>query len=71
MPNIKSSKIESLIQKLIHERNKRTKPNLDTKILTSWNGLMLGAFAEAGVVLNNNHYTEIANINAKYIINIC
>ena len=68
--NIKSSKIESLIQKLIHERNKRTKPNLDTKILTSWNGLMLGAFAEAGVVLNNNHYTEIANINAKYIINI-
>ena len=31
---------------------------------------MLGAFAEAGVVLNNNHYTEIANINAKYIINI-
>ena len=68
--NIKSSKIESLIQKLIHERNKRTKPNLDTKILTSWNGLMLGAFAEAGVVLNNNHYTEVANINAKYIINI-
>ena len=68
--NIKSSKIESLIQKLIHERNKRTKPNLDTKILTSWNGLMLGAFAESGVVLNNNHYTEVANINAKYIINI-
>ena len=68
--NIKSSKIESLIQKLIHERDKRTKPNLDTKILTSWNGLMLGAFAEAGVVLNNNHYTEVANINAKYIINI-
>ncbi|MBM03255.1 MAG: thioredoxin domain-containing protein [Chloroflexi bacterium] len=68
--NIKSSKIETLIQKLIHERNKRTKPNLDTKILTSWNGLMLGAFAEAGVVLNNNHYTEVANINAKYIINI-
>ncbi|MBN18033.1 MAG: thioredoxin domain-containing protein [Chloroflexi bacterium] len=67
---IDSSKIEILIKRLFNIRNKRTKPNLDTKILTSWNGLMLGAFAEAGAILNDNHYLNIANLNAKYIINI-
>jgi len=66
--NIEPDKIDSILEKLLIERNKRKKPNLDTKILTSWNGLMLGAFAEAGVVLKNNHYINIANINAKLII---
>ena len=64
---IDSSKIEILIKRLFNIRNKRTKPNLDTKILTSWNGLMLGAIARASVVLGEEKYLEAAHKNVAFI----
>jgi uncharacterized protein YyaL (SSP411 family) len=49
-------------------REKRIKPGRDEKILTSWNGQMLKAFAVAGRVLENNSYTTVAINNAKFVL---
>ena len=37
-------------------------------MLTAWNGLMLRAFSEAGAVLARPDYVEIANRNAKFVL---
>jgi len=54
--------------RLYAEREKRIKPARDEKILTSWNGLMLAALAEAGRVLNRADYIETALNNAQFIL---
>ncbi|MEP7149848.1 MAG: thioredoxin domain-containing protein [Acidobacteriota bacterium] len=54
--------------KLFEHREKRIKPFRDKKILTAWNGLMLAAFAEAGAVLENDDYLEIARRNADFLL---
>jgi uncharacterized protein len=46
---------------------KRVRPHRDDKILTSWNGLMLGAFARAAVVLDEPVYRDAAEKNLKFI----
>lgn len=45
----------------------RVWPGLDDKVLTSWNGLMLAAFAEAGRLLNRPDYTAVAVDNASFL----
>jgi len=52
---------------LFGAREHRVKPDRDEKILTSWNGLMIGAFAEAAMVLNDDSYLQIA-INASRFV---
>lgn len=43
--------IEAIIEKcnaiLVAERNKKTKPGLDDKVITSWNALMISGYCEA------------------------
>lgn len=46
--------------KLLKKRNTRIKPLRDDKIITSWNALMITAFAEGGQLLNEPRYSEIA-----------
>jgi uncharacterized protein YyaL (SSP411 family) len=48
-------------------RTRRIRPHLDDKILASWNGLMLGAFARAGVVLGQEAYLAAAEKNLEFI----
>jgi len=48
-------------------REERVHPGLDDKVLTSWNGLALAAFAEAGRVLDDERYREIARRNAGFV----
>ena len=53
--------------KLFSVRSERIWPGLDDKTLTSWNGLMLGAFAEAARVLNEPKYLKAARANVKLV----
>jgi hypothetical protein len=55
-------------QKLFAVRERRVKPGRDEKIITSWNGLMIAAFAEAYRVLGNPQYLEIAQRSADFIL---
>ena len=61
------TRIESLRKRLFEERSTRIMPGLDDKILTSWNGLMLAAIAEAGRVLGDHTYIAIAEKNAAFM----
>jgi uncharacterized protein YyaL (SSP411 family) len=54
--------------KLMAYRNKRPKPGLDDKILTSWNGLMLNGYIDAYKALDNKEYLDAAIKNANFII---
>ena len=45
-----------LMNKLLMTRNKRPSPRLDDKVIVSWNGLMIDAFAHAGKVFNHPPY---------------
>ncbi len=49
-------------------RDKRVHPGLDDKVLASWNGLALAAFAEAGRVLGRADYVAAAVKNADFLI---
>jgi uncharacterized protein YyaL (SSP411 family) len=67
-------------RKLFAAREKRVRPGRDEKVLTSWNGLMLAAFAEAAAafVLAGNlrpraaargdRYRRIAEENAEFLL---
>ena len=54
--------------RLLAARNERVAPGLDDKVLTSWNGLAMRAFAEAGGALGRPDYLEKANTNAKFLL---
>src|SRR5471030_647765 len=52
---------------LLARRGLRPRPHLDDKILTAWNGLMIGAFARAAQVLGNNSYLVTAQRAAAFL----
>ena len=49
-------------------RAERPPPLRDEKILTAWNGLMISAFAQAALVLNEPAYAERATRAADYVL---
>ena len=49
-------------------RAERPPPLRDEKILTAWNGLMISAFAQAALVLNEPDYAERATRAADYVL---
>jgi uncharacterized protein YyaL (SSP411 family) len=53
--------------KMLSVRATRIRPHLDDKILASWNGLMLGAFARVSVVLGEEKYRAAAEKNLQFI----
>jgi uncharacterized protein YyaL (SSP411 family) len=48
-------------------RAQRVRPHLDDKILTSWNGLMLGALARAAVILEEPGWLAAAERNVAFL----
>ena len=53
---------------LLNVREQRVHPLLDDKVLTSWNGLMLRSFAEAGAALGRPDYLAAARDNADFLL---
>jgi len=49
-------------------RKDRIPPGRDEKILAAWNGMMLAAFAEAARVLGQDEYRQVAEDNAKFLL---
>jgi uncharacterized protein YyaL (SSP411 family) len=52
---------------LLARRGLRPRPHLDDKVLTAWNGLMIGAFARAAQVLGDNAYMTAAQRAADFL----
>lgn len=67
IPQSDEKLIASAKEKMLAARAKRVRPHLDDKILTSWNGLMLAAFARAFAVLNEPKYRAAAEKNLQFI----
>jgi uncharacterized protein YyaL (SSP411 family) len=63
-------------RKLFEAREQRVHPGCDEKVLTSWNGLMLAAFAEAARALDRDDgsralaasYRQVAECNAEFLL---
>jgi hypothetical protein len=59
--------LRSVRAKLLAARARRVRPHLDDKVLTSWNGLMLGALARASVILDDLQYLAAARRNLSFL----
>jgi uncharacterized protein YyaL (SSP411 family) len=55
-------------RKLFEARGRRVWPARDDKTLTSWNGLMIGALAQAARVLDRRDYAEAAARAADFLL---
>ena len=62
------ARIDAMRAKLKSIRDQRKQPLLDTKIITSWNALMIRALAHAGKVLNEVRYTHAAATAVDFLL---
>lgn len=60
--------ISSSKRKLLEAREKRVRPGLDDKSLTSWNALMLKGFVDAYLVFDEKKFLDAALKNAGFIV---
>ncbi len=63
-----SKKVENWRSILLTEREKKERPRLDDKILTSWNALMLKGYTHAFRAFNDPHFLDMALKNANFIV---
>ena len=61
-------KLEAARKTLYVAREKRPAPFRDEKVLTSWNGLMISAFARGAQVLGEPRYLEAAERAARLVL---
>ncbi|MCB0384377.1 MAG: thioredoxin domain-containing protein, partial [Bdellovibrionales bacterium] len=61
--------LQSARAKLYMARQTKPLPIRDEKILTSWNGLMISAFARAGLILDRTDYINAAQRAARFLLN--
>jgi uncharacterized protein YyaL (SSP411 family) len=60
--------IQSCKTQLLEEREKRIRPGLDDKILTSWNALMLRGYTDAYRVFGEERFLTAALENAEFLV---
>ena len=63
-----AARIKSCSQKLYDVRKRRVWPGRDEKILTSWNALMIAAFAQAGSAFDEGRYVMAAVKAAEFVV---
>jgi hypothetical protein len=62
------ARLDSCRRKLFEVRSRRVWPGRDDKALTSWNGLMIGALAQAAAALDAPRYAAAAARAADFIL---
>ena len=62
-----SASLEKSRAILLAKRAQRVRPHLDDKIITAWNGLMIGALARAGAILDDPKMTSASAQAAQFI----
>ena len=62
-----ADRVARLRERLLEVRAERVRPALDDKILTSWNGLMVGALADAGRFLDRPDMVDRAGGVADFV----
>lgn len=67
--NLRPNMAEARLR-MLEVREKRVRPGKDEKILASWNGLMLAAFAEAARVLERRDYLKASENNARFLMEV-
>ncbi len=61
-------RIERGRRALYEVRSRRPPPLRDDKVIVSWNGLMLGAFARAGLVFSEDRWVSVARRAAEFLL---
>jgi hypothetical protein len=61
------TRVEAIRGTLYAQREKRPRPDLDDKVLTDWNGLMIGALARAGGVLEEESFVRAAERAVRFL----
>jgi uncharacterized protein YyaL (SSP411 family) len=62
------TRLEGPRHALLAARERRARPLVDDKILTDWNGLMIGAFARVGDLLGESRYVDAARRAARFVL---
>ncbi|WP_135854423.1 thioredoxin domain-containing protein [Halorussus salinus] len=52
--------VEAAREQVFAAREERVRPRRDEKVLAGWNGLMISALAEGALVLDDDHYADLA-----------
>ena len=60
--------LNSARRKLFDARNKRPRPQLDDKVITAWNGLMISACARAFQILGDDQFLQAGKDAANFIL---
>jgi len=63
-----ASEVEEALPRLFSEREARVRPATDDKVLTAWNALAIGAFAEAGRAFGEPALVEAAVRCARFVL---
>ena len=53
---------------LFEARQRRPQPARDDKVLTAWNGLMIGAFADAAAAFGETRWSDLARVVADVLL---
>lgn len=62
-----AARLDAINARLLAHRGTRRQPHTDDKVLASWNGLTIAAFADAGVTLGEARYVEAAATAAEFV----
>ncbi|HZI89178.1 MAG TPA: protein-disulfide reductase DsbD domain-containing protein, partial [Candidatus Polarisedimenticolia bacterium] len=63
------TRMDAARAKLLEVRTRRSAPGRDDKVVTSWNGLMIGALARSGRLLERPEYVKAAARAAGFVLN--